>query len=89
VNAVNIDWDAVESDYRRGRLSLREMAAKHSCSHSSIANRARRSGWTRLDAAQAAVGVVSELEGIVAGAPAKEMAIAALIACVHLMITLD
>lgn len=42
-----IDWQAVECDYRAGRLSLREMAVKHGCSHSSIANRADRHAWTR------------------------------------------
>lgn len=44
---IPIDWDAVEQDYRAGALSLREMAHKHRCSHSSIANFANRNGWTR------------------------------------------
>jgi hypothetical protein len=42
-----INWRAVECDYREGRLSLREMASKHGCSHSAIANHARRHDWTR------------------------------------------
>ncbi|WP_280155380.1 hypothetical protein [Piscinibacter sp. XHJ-5] len=44
---IPIDWIAVERDYRAGVLSLREMAHKHRCSHSSIANFAERHGWMR------------------------------------------
>lgn len=42
-----IDWNAVEHDYRAGVLSLRELARKHECSHSAIANFAGRHGWIR------------------------------------------
>jgi hypothetical protein len=42
-----IDWLAIERDYRRGLLSLRQLAHKHGCSHSAIANFAGRHGWTR------------------------------------------
>jgi len=42
-----IDWNAIECDYRSASLSLRELAAKHGCSHSAIANFAGRHGWTR------------------------------------------
>jgi hypothetical protein len=41
------DWPLIEQDYRVAGLSLRQMAAKHGCHHSSIANRASRHGWTR------------------------------------------
>ena len=41
------DWPAIESDWREGRLSLREMAARHGCAHSTIANKATREGWSR------------------------------------------
>lgn len=43
----NIDWEAIESDYRAGLLSLREMAAAHGVSHVAIKKRADRDGWTR------------------------------------------
>jgi hypothetical protein len=43
------DWPAIEVDYRAGGLSLREMAAKHRCAPSTIANKATRDGWTRRD----------------------------------------
>jgi len=43
----DIDWSPIERDYRTGSLSLRELAAKHGCSHSAIANFAGRHGWTR------------------------------------------
>lgn len=42
-----IDWSAIERDYRSGLLSLRQLAHKHDCSHSAIANFAGRHGWTR------------------------------------------
>lgn len=42
-----IDWNAVERDYRAGDMSLRQLAARHSCSHSAIANRAGALGWRR------------------------------------------
>jgi hypothetical protein len=42
-----IDWLAIERDYRSGLLSLRQLAHKHDCSHSAIANFAGRHGWTR------------------------------------------
>jgi hypothetical protein len=41
------DWPAIEEDYRSAGLSLRQLAAKHGCHHSSIVNRAQRHGWTR------------------------------------------
>ena len=43
----DIDWPAVERDYRSGSFSLRELAERHRCSHSAIANFASRHGWTR------------------------------------------
>jgi hypothetical protein len=43
----DIDWNAIECDYRTGSLSLRELAVKHGCSHSAIANFAGRHGWAR------------------------------------------
>jgi hypothetical protein len=46
----DIDWRAIEQDYhayRAGILSLRELALKHGCSHSAIANFAGRHGWPR------------------------------------------
>jgi hypothetical protein len=46
-NRPRIDWLAVELDYRTGVMSLREMADKHGCSHSTIANFAGRQGWSR------------------------------------------
>lgn len=43
----NIDWDAIERDYRIGKLTLREMAAKHGVAESSISLKAKQLGWTR------------------------------------------
>ena len=44
----DIDWVAIEGDYRASVLSLRDLALKHGCSHSTIANFASRHGWIRV-----------------------------------------
>jgi hypothetical protein len=41
------DWEAVERDYRASQMTLRELAAKHGCSHGRIAQRAKAEGWSR------------------------------------------
>ena len=46
----DIDWNAIEHDYHASPLSLRELAMKHGCSHSTIANFAGRHGWVRMRA---------------------------------------
>jgi uncharacterized protein YjcR len=43
----DIDWAAIWQDYRAGVLSLRDMAKKHGCAHSTIANFAARHAWSR------------------------------------------
>ena len=48
VYRFDINWAAVEHDYRESSFSLRDLACKHGCSHSAIANRADRMGWTRV-----------------------------------------
>lgn len=40
------DWDAVERDYRTGKFTLRELAAKYELTHSAIGQKARKLGWT-------------------------------------------
>lgn len=42
-----VDWERVESDYRAGLLSVREIAAACGVSHVAIAKRAKRDGWSR------------------------------------------
>lgn len=44
---TKFDWDAVERDYRTGKFTLRELAAKHGPSHVAIGNRARDNKWTQ------------------------------------------
>ena len=44
-----VDWEAVERDYRAGKLTLREMAAKHGCTNGRIAQVAKEKAWTRGD----------------------------------------
>ncbi|MCC8378639.1 hypothetical protein [Xenorhabdus sp. PB30.3] len=41
------DWEAIESAYRAGLLSLREIASQHGISEGAIRKRAKRDEWTR------------------------------------------
>lgn len=41
------DWEAIESAYRAGLLSLREIASQHGISEGAIRKRAKRDDWTR------------------------------------------
>lgn len=43
-----IDWERIESDFRAGLLSLREIALAHpGASHMAISRRAKKEGWTQ------------------------------------------
>lgn len=41
------DWEAIESAYRAGSLSIRAIAEKHGVSHVGIQKRAAKEGWQR------------------------------------------
>lgn len=41
------DWEAIESAYRAGLMSLREMASQHGISEGAIRKRAKRDDWSR------------------------------------------
>jgi len=41
------DWEAIESAYRAGLMSLREIASHHSISEGAIRKRAKRDDWSR------------------------------------------
>lgn len=43
----NPDWEAIESAYRAGVLSVRELAGKYGISHQAISKRAKKDGWER------------------------------------------
>ena len=43
----NVDWQAIERDYRSGVLSLRELSGLHGINHVSIKKRADSEGWVR------------------------------------------
>lgn len=43
----NIDWLAVEADYRPNILSLRAIGSKHGCTEGAIRKRAKKEGWVR------------------------------------------
>lgn len=42
-----VDWERVESDYRAGLLSVREIAATHGISHTAIQKKAKSLDWVR------------------------------------------
>lgn len=41
------DWEAIESAYRAGMMSLREIASQHDITHGAINKRAKKEGWER------------------------------------------
>ena len=41
------DWEGIETAYRAGVMSLREIASQHSISHVSINKRAKKEGGGR------------------------------------------
>lgn len=41
------DWEAIESAYRAGVLSIREIASQHGITHGAINKRAKRDSWSR------------------------------------------
>lgn len=41
------DWERIESDYRAGLLSVREIASSQGVSHVAISKRAKKEGWVR------------------------------------------
>lgn len=45
--AKKADWERIETDYRAGVKSLREIAGEHGISEGAIRKRAKRDGWVR------------------------------------------
>lgn len=43
----DVDWEAIEREYRLGQLTVREIARQHSVSHTSVTRRAEKYGWAR------------------------------------------
>lgn len=41
------DWEAIESAYRAGSLSVRAIGEKHGVNHATILKRANKEGWQR------------------------------------------
>lgn len=46
-NKVRHDWEAIESEFRVGLLSVRQIAEKYGTSHTAIQKQAKRHGWVR------------------------------------------
>ena len=51
-NKANVDWEAIEKEYRAGIRSVRDIGAEHGVSHVGINKRAKREGWVRNLAAK-------------------------------------
>ncbi|MBP2233095.1 hypothetical protein J2847_006430 [Azospirillum agricola] len=49
----DIDWSAIEADYRTGNYSNRALAAKHGVSEAAIRKKAGEAGWVRTGCAPA------------------------------------
>lgn len=43
----NIDWEAIERDYRAGLKTLRQIAEEHGITHGAVNKRAKAEGWAR------------------------------------------
>lgn len=44
---TDIDWEAIERDYRCGQLSIRQIAERHAVAVSAITRRAKKEQWSR------------------------------------------
>lgn len=44
---TDLDWEAIEGDYRAGQMSIRAIARAHGCSDGTIRGRAKRDNWAR------------------------------------------
>ncbi|WP_318367681.1 hypothetical protein [Enterobacter sp.] len=44
---AKLDWEAIESAYRAGSLSVRAIGEKHGVNHATILKRANKEGWQR------------------------------------------
>lgn len=49
VGAVNrnVDWEAVERDYRTTKMTLRELGSLYNVNHSAIAHKVKKLGWKK------------------------------------------
>lgn len=44
---ANIDWEAIQSEYKAGQLSVREIGRQNNISYQAILKHAKRRGWKR------------------------------------------
>ncbi|MDR3538790.1 MAG: hypothetical protein P4L71_20005 [Acetobacteraceae bacterium] len=72
-----VDWEAVEREYRAGQLSAREIGRIHGVSHTAINRRAKTEGWVqnlsgRVREAAEAKLVAAEVSSQVSAATTRE-----------------
>ena len=56
-----VDWEAIESEYRAGIVSIREIARKYGIDQSGLRRKAGKNGWTRDLAAKIKLEVSRKL----------------------------
>lgn len=59
----NIDWMAVEGDYRAGTMTVAALAEKWGCTESAVRHAAKKSGWLRDPAGVKAARVKAATSG--------------------------
>lgn len=47
MDSLDIDWAAVEVDYRPNAMSLRTIGERHGCTEGAIRKKAKKEGWVR------------------------------------------
>jgi hypothetical protein len=68
-----VDWEAVETLYRAGRMSLRDIAKKHGTAASTIKLRAQKGGWVSNATGTKARVVADAMAGVKAGMKPEEL----------------
>lgn len=72
----NIDWLAVEGDYRAGTMTVESLAQKWGCTSAAVRHAAKRKGWLRDPAGVKAARVKAATSGVVSDPVSVETAMA-------------
>lgn len=69
-----VDWERIESEYRAGQLSVREIAKIGGISHTAIQKRAKAGGWVQDLTARVKAAVANKLVANEVATPASKAA---------------
>ena len=61
---TDIDWDAVERDWRTGHMSIREIGKRHNISHTVVRDRSITYGWVRDLGAKIRQGIAIKVSSL-------------------------